>query len=212
VCFSDIRTSLSGRPSICSRVALLLVATPLAGLLSCAWWLTVWSPVHGPREPTSGYVKLLLPPRQSRGNSLVGLDGDPSDAILGGTCSLKIEFRFLNGYLIVPGGPSAYLLVDDHATISPLEVLMKRYLGVVVAAALLVGMMAVATDALAAGHGGGGGRFGGGHMGGGFRRPLLESVPSIPPPIFNPSTPYTVPASPETPVSPASPGSVFGNG
>src|SRR6478672_8068089 len=36
-------------------------------------WLTVWSPVHGPREPTSGYVKLLLPPRQSRGNSLVGL-------------------------------------------------------------------------------------------------------------------------------------------
>src|SRR5258708_38719567 len=73
VCFSDIRTSLSGRPSICSRVALLLVAAPLAGLLSCAWWLTVWSPVHGPREPTSGYVKLLLPPRQSRGNSLVGL-------------------------------------------------------------------------------------------------------------------------------------------
>src|ERR1700730_3596936 len=33
----------------------------------------LWSPVHGPREPTSGYVKLLLPPRQSRGNSLVGL-------------------------------------------------------------------------------------------------------------------------------------------
>ena len=50
---------------------------PLAGLLSCAWRLTVWSPVHGPREPTSGYVKLLLPPRQSRGNSLVGLDGSP---------------------------------------------------------------------------------------------------------------------------------------
>ena len=73
MCFSDILTSLSGRPSICSRVALLLVATPLAGLLSCAWWLTAWSPVHGPREPTSGYVKLLLPPRQSRGNSLVGL-------------------------------------------------------------------------------------------------------------------------------------------
>ena len=90
---------------------------------------------------------------------------------------------------------------------------MKRYLGVVAAAALLVGMMAVATDALAAGHGGGGGgRFGGGHMGGGFRGPLLESVPSMPPPIFNPSTPYTVPASRETPVSPASPGSVFGNG
>ena len=114
---------------------------------------------------------------------------------------------------MVPGGPSAYLLVDDHVTIRPLEVLMKRYLGVVAAAALLVGMMAVATDALAAGHGGGGGgRFGGGHMGGGFRGPLLESVPSLPAPIFNPSTPYTVPSSRETPVSPASPGSVFGNG
>ena len=90
---------------------------------------------------------------------------------------------------------------------------MKRYVGVVAAAALLVGMIAFATDALAAGHGGGGGgRFGGGHMGGGFRGPLLESVPSLPAPIFNPSTPYTVPSSRETPVSPASPGSVFGNG
>jgi hypothetical protein len=39
--------------------------------------------------------------------------------------------------------------------------------------------------------------------------PLLNSVPSMPPPIFNPSSPYTVPPSPETPVSPASPGSVF---
>ena len=76
---------------------------------------------------------------------------------------------------------------------------MKRYLGAVAAAALLVGTMAVATDALAAGHGGGGGGFGGGHMGGGFRGPLLESVPSMPPPAFNPSSPYTVPASPETP-------------
>jgi hypothetical protein len=75
---------------------------------------------------------------------------------------------------------------------------------------LLVGTMAVATDALAAGHGGGGGGgFGGGHMGGGFRGPLLESVPSMPPPVFNPSSPYTVPASPETPVSPGSPGSIF---
>jgi hypothetical protein len=127
--------------------------------------------------------------------------------------SLKIEFRFLNGNLMVPGGPSAYLLVEDHVTIRPLEVLMKRYLGVVAAAALLVGMIAVATDALAAGHGGGGGGgFRGGHMGGGFRGPLLESVPSLPAPIFNPSTPYTVPQSRETPVSPASPGSVFGNG
>ena len=130
------------------------------------------------------------------------------------TCSLKIEFSFLNCNLMVPGGSSAYLLVDDQRQpIKPLEVLMKRYLGAVAAAALLVGTMAVATDALAAGHGGGGGGgFGGGHMGGGFRGPLLESVPSMPPPVFNPSSPYTVPASPETPVSPASPGSVFGNG
>jgi hypothetical protein len=114
---------------------------------------------------------------------------------------------------MVPGGPFAYVLVDDQRQpIKPLELPMKRYLGVVAAAALLVGTMAVATDALAAGHGGGGGGFGGGHMGGGFRGPLLESVPSMPPPAFNPSSPCTVPPSPETPVSPASPGSVFGNG
>jgi hypothetical protein len=37
------------------------------------------------------------------------------------------------------------------------------------------------------------------------------TTPSLPPPTFNPSTPYTVPQSPEVPVSPASPGSVFGN-
>jgi hypothetical protein len=41
--------------------------------------------------------------------------------------------------------------------------------------------------------------------------PFQESTPQLPPPIFNPSTPYTVPAPGETPVSPASPGSVFGN-
>ena len=74
------------------------------------------------------------------------------------TCSLKIEFSFLNCNLMVPGGSSAYLLVDDQRQPNkPLEVLMKRYLGAVAAAALLVGTMAVATDALAAGHGGGGG-------------------------------------------------------
>jgi len=62
---------------------------------------------------------------------------------------------------MVPGGSSAYLLVDDQRQpIKPLEVLMKRYLGAVAAAGLLVGTMAVATDALAAGHGGGGGGFG----------------------------------------------------
>jgi hypothetical protein len=69
---------------------------------------------------------------------------------------------------------------------------------------------AVATDTLAAGRGDGGGPRGG-HVGDGFRRPFLNSVPSVPPPVFNRSSPYTVPTSPETPVSPASPGSVFGN-
>ena|ERR1700688_706805 len=76
---------------------------------------------------------------------------------------------------------------------------------------------AVATDALAAGRGGGGGHggrggFGGGQIGGGFSEPAVGPVPSMPPPVFNPSSPYTVPFSPETPVSPASPGSIFGNG
>jgi hypothetical protein len=65
---------------------------------------------------------------------------------------------------------------------------------------------AMATDALAAGHGAGGHR--GGHVTGGFSG--LDRVPSTPP-VFNPSSPYTVPQSHETPVSPASPGSIFGN-
>jgi hypothetical protein len=78
-----------------------------------------------------------------------------------------------------------------------LEIAMKRYFGVVAAAALLAGTVAVATDGLAAGHGRGG--FGGGHIGGGFRGPLLDSVPSNPPPVFNPSSPYTVAPSRETP-------------
>lgn len=47
-------------------------------------------------------------------------------------------------------------------------------------------------DAAAGGHGGG-------HIVGGFSG--ASPVPSSPP-IFNPSTPYTVPQSPETPVSP----------
>lgn len=80
----------------------------------------------------------------------------------------------------------------------------------IVLVAITLGTAAV-TDALAAGRGGGGG-FRGGHMGRGFGGPLLDSVPSAPPPVFNPSSPYTVSPSPETPVSPASPGSIFGNG
>jgi len=82
----------------------------------------------------------------------------------------------------------------------------------IILAAITLGT-AAATDALAAGHGGrGGGGFRNGHMVRGFRGPLLNSVPSMPPPVFNPSSPYTVPQSGETPVSPASPGSIFGNG
>jgi hypothetical protein len=67
----------------------------------------------------------------------------------------------------------------------------------------------VATGALAAG-----GRSGGhgGHMRNGMSPPLLDQVPGMPPPILNPSYPYTIPQSPEVPVSPASPGSIFGNG
>jgi hypothetical protein len=41
-------------------------------------------------------------------------------------------------------------------------------------------------------------------------QPWPDRVPSMPAPIFNPSSPYTVPQARETPVSPASPGSIFG--
>jgi hypothetical protein len=75
---------------------------------------------------------------------------------------------------------------------------MKRNLVALAVVALLAGT--VATNALAAGQGGG-------HMGG-IGVPLIGSVPMTPP-VFNPSTPYTVTPSPEVPVSPASPGSVF---
>jgi hypothetical protein len=44
-----------------------------------------------------------------------------------------------------------------------------------------------------------------------FASSPLDRAPSMPPPIFNTSRPYTVPQSRETPVSPASPGSVFGS-
>jgi hypothetical protein len=52
---------------------------------------------------------------------------------------------------------------------------------------------------------------GGLHMDSGFHGQVVDRVPSLPPPIFNPANPYTVPQSLETPVSPASPGSVFGH-
>jgi hypothetical protein len=88
---------------------------------------------------------------------------------------------------------------------------MKRNLVVLATAALLAGL--AATDALAAGHGRGG-DIGGGFSPESFRggEPFFGNVPSAPPPVFNPSSPYTVPRSPETPVSPASRGSIFRHG
>jgi hypothetical protein len=77
---------------------------------------------------------------------------------------------------------------------------MTRNLVALAAAALLAST--VATNAVPAGHGG----FGGGHsgqMGGRFGGPLIGSAPMTSP-IYNPSTPYTVPQSPEVGVSPAS--------
>ena len=76
---------------------------------------------------------------------------------------------------------------------------MKRNLVALAVAAIVAGT--VATNALAAGHGGG-------HMGGRFGEPLIGSAPMTSP-VYNPSTPYTVPQSPEVGVSAASPGSLF---
>ena len=60
---------------------------------------------------------------------------------------------------------------------------MKRNIIALAVAALLAGT--VATNALAAGHGGG-------NIGGRFGEPLTGSAPMTSP-IYNPSTPYTVP-------------------
>jgi hypothetical protein len=64
---------------------------------------------------------------------------------------------------------------------------------------------AAATDAVAAGLnvGGAGARgHGGDHIVGGVDGASPGAIPSMSPPIFNPSTPYTVPQFRETPVSP----------
>jgi hypothetical protein len=101
-----------------------------------------------------------------------------------------------------------------HVAQNTKQQLIARHAMMLLAAVVL--FTALATDALAAGDGGegragGSGEFRGGNTGVGIAAPLLDSVPQMPPPVFNPSTPYTVPAPSETPVSPASPGSVFGN-
>ena len=80
---------------------------------------------------------------------------------------------------------------------------MKRNVVALAISALLAGT--VATSALAAGQGSG---HSGGHLGGRFDQPLIGGAPMTSP-IYNPSTPYTVPQSPEVGVSPASPGSLF---
>jgi hypothetical protein len=71
--------------------------------------------------------------------------------------------------------------------------------------ALILGM-AMASNAMAAGHAG----HGTGHLRG-QGAPILDSAPPMSP-TFNPASPYILPQAPEVPVSPASPGSVFGNG
>ena len=57
---------------------------------SCAWLLTIQSFVDGAAVSTAGYVKLLLPPRQSRGNSHWGL-GDRHLVFTSGERSVKDE-------------------------------------------------------------------------------------------------------------------------
>src|SRR5439155_22748507 len=47
---------------------------------SFAWRFRIQKFVDGPTVSTAGYVKLLLPPRQSRGNSHWGLDVIPGGA------------------------------------------------------------------------------------------------------------------------------------
>jgi hypothetical protein len=49
------------------------------------------------------------------------------------------------------------------------------------------------------------------HVSGAFGGSTFYRAPALPPPVFNPSDPYTVPQPPERTVSPASPGSVFGD-
>jgi hypothetical protein len=76
---------------------------------------------------------------------------------------------------------------------------MKRKLAVLAAAALLIGTVATGAEARGAHFSTSMGFHGGQYMGGTISTP----------PVFNPSSGYTVPTSPEAPVSPASPGSLF---
>jgi endonuclease/exonuclease/phosphatase family metal-dependent hydrolase len=57
-----------------SWCGLKFLARPSMGnSLLCGWRLMIRSLVDGPADSTAGYVKLLLPPRQSRRNSFIGL-------------------------------------------------------------------------------------------------------------------------------------------
>jgi transposase len=71
--FSDILSSLSSRPSDFVWLSPPFVATVWRDFCGALGGSLFGVSSMRPRESTSGYVKLLLPPRQSRGNSHVGL-------------------------------------------------------------------------------------------------------------------------------------------
>ena len=93
-------------------------------------------------------------------------------------------------------------MIEAKATVMQLLLLAGIVLGTVVAKGVLAAERGL-TNVPA------GPVFQNNHIGD-FDRPL-DRAPALPPPVFNQSSPYTVPQSLERPVSPASPGSVFGD-
>lgn len=94
-------------------------------------------------------------------------------------------------------------MTEAKATVTQLLLLAGIALGTVVA----TGVLAAEPSPTNVGAGAGFQN----HVSGGFGGSTFYPSPALPPPVFNPSDPYTVPQSPERPVSPASPGSVFGD-
>jgi hypothetical protein len=80
------------------------------GSLSCAWRPTDSELHRWPVDPTSGNVKLLLPPRQSRGNSHYGL-GQYSTTRIGGQPSPPPGVRHRH-----PGSSAAVLAAKTLTT------------------------------------------------------------------------------------------------
>jgi hypothetical protein len=100
------------------------------------------------------------------------------------------------------------LLVNENAQQS------SRIRNATILLAIVMLGTAMATHAFAAGGMANdpiGGKFQDGHTNPAFHGPIVDQVPAMPAPTFNPSAPYTVPQPSETPVSPGSPGSIFGN-